>query len=473
MKRCKRLSVLIAGHMLVGTLGGLALAVAAPTAAQEQDCTCGDDGDWERSGSVLAPKKSNDQIGIGLPANALAAKFHLRTSGATRGMTVETEKRNAITARSVKANGVNASGESFGVSARGGRSGPGASGILAGGVRGIGLNGSPGVFGTSVTGIGVRGATSNGPAIVVVSEGGIDFPDDLADAAIIGEHKGIGHGVYGDSLHGVGVFGESVDAAGMAGLSVNDAGVTGSSTNSAGVLGTSKDQPGVSGQSVNGVGLSGKSENGDGVSGFTEHGTGVVGRSNSGIGVIGESSSDDGVVGSSKAAAGVAGFSGASDGVFGKSEEGSGVSAVSAGGPALSLLSTTGNLIDGGAAFRVANNGDVFVSSVKVHSDARSKTDIVPVGLVLERLARIRTVYFRRTGVGEPAADAQRQIGVLGQDVEAAFPELVASWNVDNQIAVDYVGLTAVLLSAVRELQVENAELKARLAAVEEFVAPR
>ena len=59
-----------------------------------------------------------------------------------------------------------------------------------------------------------------------------------------------------------------------------------------------------------------------------------------------------------------------------------------------------------------------------------------------------------------------KQIGVVAQDVEAVFPELVAS-SVDGYKSVDYTKLTAVLIEAVKELKAENDALGRRLHAIE------
>ena len=44
------------------------------------------------------------------------------------------------------------------------------------------------------------------------------------------------------------------------------------------------------------------------------------------------------------------------------------------------------------------------------------------------------------------------QIGVIAQEVEKEFPELVTTWGNESYRAVDYGRFTAVLLEAVKEL---------------------
>jgi hypothetical protein len=58
-------------------------------------------------------------------------------------------------------------------------------------------------------------------------------------------------------------------------------------------------------------------------------------------------------------------------------------------------------------------------------------------------------------------------LGVIAQDVEAVFPELVYAVGPDGYKAVDYAKLTAVLIEAVKELKQRNDELKQANEAIE------
>ncbi|MHC4643013.1 MAG: tail fiber domain-containing protein, partial [Planctomycetota bacterium] len=57
-------------------------------------------------------------------------------------------------------------------------------------------------------------------------------------------------------------------------------------------------------------------------------------------------------------------------------------------------------------------------------------------------------------------------IGVIAQDVEKVFPELVSE-PTSNYKSVDYTKLTAVLIEAVKELKTENEILRERVDALE------
>jgi hypothetical protein len=87
---------------------------------------------------------------------------------------------------------------------------------------------------------------------------------------------------------------------------------------------------------------------------------------------------------------------------------------------------------------------------------------------VLDRLAGIRGVTFRwNEEAGTLGASVGREaIGVLAQEVEGVFPQLVATSEAGYK-SVEYNGLTAVLLEAVKELKAENEALRQRVEALE------
>ena len=76
--------------------------------------------------------------------------------------------------------------------------------------------------------------------------------------------------------------------------------------------------------------------------------------------------------------------------------------------------------------------------------------------------------YRRIEGSAEPGARVStRESGVLAQDVEQVFPELVSSCGDGGYKAVNYRGLTAALVEAIKELKAQNDDLRSRLELVE------
>ena len=83
-------------------------------------------------------------------------------------------------------------------------------------------------------------------------------------------------------------------------------------------------------------------------------------------------------------------------------------------------------------------------------SDERLKEDIKPLDNVLPRLEEIDGVRFRFRDTGDGASDPQ--LGLLAQQVQAVFPELVEERS-DGYLGVSYGHLSAVLLEAIKEQQ--------------------
>jgi hypothetical protein len=105
-------------------------------------------------------------------------------------------------------------------------------------------------------------------------------------------------------------------------------------------------------------------------------------------------------------------------------------------------------------------------------SDARNKTNVEQLGGVLAKLEHIRGVAFdwdvAQPGLG--GVPGQRSMGVIAQEVESIFPELVSSYGPQGYKAVDYTGLTGILLEAVKELKAATEVLGARIEGLERAV---
>jgi hypothetical protein len=98
-------------------------------------------------------------------------------------------------------------------------------------------------------------------------------------------------------------------------------------------------------------------------------------------------------------------------------------------------------------------------------SDTRLKTIKYRVNNAVEKVSKLNGYYFDWNEVSE-LAKIKEDIGVIAQEVAEVFPEL-ARTNDDGFMSVRYQGLTAVLIEAIKELSVENQELKARLELIE------
>ena len=81
------------------------------------------------------------------------------------------------------------------------------------------------------------------------------------------------------------------------------------------------------------------------------------------------------------------------------------------------------------------------------------------------RIRNLRGVRWRWRDDVPPDVRANPQIGVIAQDVEAEFPELV-SFDQRGFKTVHYEGLIAPLIEAVKELDSRLAAVEARLTIV-------
>ena len=109
-------------------------------------------------------------------------------------------------------------------------------------------------------------------------------------------------------------------------------------------------------------------------------------------------------------------------------------------------------------AFEVLFDGTTTIAGdLNVNSDARLKANIVSLGSTLSKLLQIDgKSYTMKKDESE-----KQKIGLLAQDIEKVFPELVSESN--GIKSVNYQGLVPVLINALKEQQSEIDELKTML----------
>jgi len=108
-------------------------------------------------------------------------------------------------------------------------------------------------------------------------------------------------------------------------------------------------------------------------------------------------------------------------------------------------------------AFVVNYDGSATLSGdLTINSDARLKSNIISLGSTLAKLLMIDgKSYTMKTN------ESESKIGLLAQDVQKAFPELVKATNdSDKTLSVNYQGLIPVLINAIKEQQKQIKELK-------------
>ena len=119
--------------------------------------------------------------------------------------------------------------------------------------------------------------------------------------------------------------------------------------------------------------------------------------------------------------------------------------------------------------FSLASNGNMAIAgTLTQNSDQRLKTDIQPLRNTLDKVLRLRGVSY----VMKDDVARERKIGVVAQELEEEYPELIAT-SESGIKSVAYANLTAVLIEAVKGLKAENDSLKARLERLEKVLIGR
>ena len=112
-------------------------------------------------------------------------------------------------------------------------------------------------------------------------------------------------------------------------------------------------------------------------------------------------------------------------------------------------------------------------------SDSRLKKDVKTISGALDKVLKLRGVTYYWKNREEMAAakgvsadkmnygyDDKKHIGVIAQEIEAEYPELVHT-DSDGFKSVDYSAITPILIEAMKELKAEKDELKAEKDALE------
>jgi len=108
-------------------------------------------------------------------------------------------------------------------------------------------------------------------------------------------------------------------------------------------------------------------------------------------------------------------------------------------------------------AFVVNYDGSATLSGeLTVNSDARLKSNIISLGSTLTKLLLMDGKSYTMK-----SNEADSKIGLLAQDVQKVFPELVKTANTSDQtLSVNYQGLIPVLINAIKEQQKQIKELR-------------
>jgi|688.fasta_scaffold00112_35 hypothetical protein len=109
------------------------------------------------------------------------------------------------------------------------------------------------------------------------------------------------------------------------------------------------------------------------------------------------------------------------------------------------------------ASYRLYVEGNIYATGVvDWASDVRKKENIVTIDSSLEKVTKLRGVYFNR--IDDPKK--KTQTGVIAQEVKEIMPELVNYDDMNDSYSVTYGNFAGLFIEAIKEQQKEINELK-------------
>lgn len=105
--------------------------------------------------------------------------------------------------------------------------------------------------------------------------------------------------------------------------------------------------------------------------------------------------------------------------------------------------------------------GRIKTDNINETSDIRLKKDVITIGNALAKVEQLRGVYFnwRTDEFKDRNFDTTLQVGVIAQEIEKIFPEVVST-DADGYKSVEYSKLVGVLIEAIKEQQKTISNLK-------------
>jgi hypothetical protein len=109
--------------------------------------------------------------------------------------------------------------------------------------------------------------------------------------------------------------------------------------------------------------------------------------------------------------------------------------------------------------FQMDASGNLTMSGdITAYSDARIKENVVTVEDAIDRVQKMRGVFYNRTD----SDDKKRKVGVIAQEMMEVLPEVVNQDN-DGMYNVSYGNIVGVLIEAIKEQQLQIEKLQNKL----------
>ena len=115
------------------------------------------------------------------------------------------------------------------------------------------------------------------------------------------------------------------------------------------------------------------------------------------------------------------------------------------------------------ASYGLYVSGGIYsTGDIVAYSDERKKTNIITINNSLEKILKLRGVYYERTD----DETHKRQVGVIAQEMNKVLPEAVTYASDIDEYGVQYGNVVGVLIEAIKEQQGQIEDLKSKLDAV-------
>jgi hypothetical protein len=107
------------------------------------------------------------------------------------------------------------------------------------------------------------------------------------------------------------------------------------------------------------------------------------------------------------------------------------------------------------SSYRMYVDGGIYATgNITAYSDARKKTNIVTVDNALEKISKLRGVYYHRNDSHDEKIDTEkRQLGVIAQEVNEVLPEVVTYAKDVDEYGVQYGNFAGLFIEAFKEMK--------------------
>jgi hypothetical protein len=122
------------------------------------------------------------------------------------------------------------------------------------------------------------------------------------------------------------------------------------------------------------------------------------------------------------------------------------------------------------ASYKAYVGGALYATgNIVAYSDVRAKTNIITIDGALNKVLKLRGVYYEKIKCEEKdeSQHGRRQLGVIAQEVNEVIPEVVTYDKENDQYGVSYANLAGLFIEAFKEQHAHIETLNARIEELE------